>query len=101
MSPFAIGKSRKEDIKMTKEEKISELERMLRKCPEMLTPKKVCHWSPLGRNRVYELIKSKELRSFIFQGSYIITKDDLIDYLAEHSEDDSPKHYAVRKGGEQ
>ena len=52
---------------MTREEKIIELERMFKNCPEMLSPIKVSRWTPLGKNRVYELIKSKELKSFIYR----------------------------------
>ena len=43
---------------MNKEEKRKELERMLRRCPEILSPIKAARWSPLGKNRVYELIHS-------------------------------------------
>ena len=75
---------------MTKEEKIIQLTRMLREAPEIMTPIKVSRFSPLGKNYVYELIKTGELRSFIYQQSYIIAKCDLIEYLAEHS-DDKPR----------
>lgn len=84
---------------MTREEKITELERMLRNAPEILSPVKASRFSPFGRNRIYELIKTKALRAFIFQGSYMICKNDLIEYIADHSDDKSPKHYAVGKGG--
>ena len=69
------------------EENRRELDRLLRKCPEILTPNKAAKWSPLGKNKVYELIKSGELRAFNYQGGYIISKEDLLDYLAEHCED--------------
>lgn len=78
---------------MNKEEKRNEIKRLLRKCPEILTPAKVSKWSPLGRNRVYELLKKGELRSFKYQGGYIIGKEDLIDYLAEHCDDDAGRTF--------
>ena len=34
-------------------------------------------------NRIYELIKSKELHAFVFQGSYIMAKADLIETIVE------------------
>lgn len=75
---------------MTKEEKIIQLTRMLREAPEIMTPIKVSRFSPFGKNHVYELIKTGELRSFVYRQSYIISKSDLIEYLAEHS-DDKPR----------
>lgn len=81
---------------MTKENKISELERMLKGCPEILTPQQASKWSPLGKNRVYALVKNGEIKSFIYRGGYIIAKSDLIEYLAEHSDDPSPKKYSIK-----
>ena len=43
---------------MTRDEKIVDFERMFRNCPEMLSPIKVSRWTPLGKNRVYALIKT-------------------------------------------
>lgn len=84
---------------MTREEKIIELERMLQKCPEMLSPKKVSRWTLFGKNKVYELIKTKELKSFVYQGAYMIAKIDLIEYLADHSEDPGTHHFHIKTGG--
>ena len=66
-----------------------QLEHLLRKCPDILTPAKAAKWSPLG----YELLKSGELRAFTYQGGYIISKADLIDYLAEHCEDNAGRGF--------
>lgn len=85
---------------MTREERIEELERMLRNVPEILSPLKVAKCSPFGKNKVYELIKSKELRAFVYQGSYIIAKIDLIEYIADHCEDGNYRNYAVKGGDE-
>ena len=83
---------------MTKEEKIQELERMFKNCPEILTPIKASRFAPIGKNGIYELIKKQELRAFNYRGSYLIAKADLIEYLADHSDDPSPKHYFAGKG---
>ena len=57
---------------MTREEKVAELEIMLAKVPDVMSPLKASKCSPFGKNKIYELIKTKELRAFVFQGSYII-----------------------------
>ena len=85
---------------MTREEKILELERMFKNCPEMLSLINVSRSTPLGKNRVYELIKSKELKSFIYQGAYMISKVDLLEYLADHSEEQGVRHYRIKNGGQ-
>lgn len=51
---------------MTREEKIEQLERMLVTLPEIMSPLKVSKSVPIGKNRVYELIKTKKLRAFIY-----------------------------------
>lgn len=85
---------------MTREEKIEQLERMLKALPEILSPLKISKAVPIGKNRVYELIKTKELRAFVYQDSYIIAKIDLIEYLADHWDDEGRKHYKIEKGGD-
>ena len=72
---------------MTRDEKKRELTRMLKKAPEILSPRKAAQWSPLGRNAVYDLIRTGELRSFRYRDSYIIAKDDLIENLLDHADD--------------
>ena len=71
---------------MTREEKIIEIERMLSKVPDVMSPLKASKCSPFGKNKIYELIKTKELRAFVFQGSYIIAKVDLIETIVDYSE---------------
>ena len=55
---------------MTREEKKRELTRMLKKAPEILSPRKAAQWSPLSRNAVYDLIRTGELRSFRYYTRY-------------------------------
>lgn len=87
---------------MTRDEFITELERMLKKAPNLMTPLKISKWTPLGKNRVYELIKSGEIPSIIFQNSYIVAKADVIEYLADHANDKSRRYFALtdKQGGE-
>ena len=83
---------------MTRNEFIIELERMLKNVPDLMTPLKVSKCTPLGKNRVYELIKSGEIPSIIFQSSYLIAKSDVIEYLAAHANDKSRRHFALTVG---
>ena len=85
----------KDESTMTRNEFIIELERMLKNAPDLMTPLKVSKCTPLGKNRVYELIKSGEIRSIIFQNSYIIAKADIIEYLADHAHDKNRRHFAL------
>lgn len=85
---------------MNKDEQRKEIERMLRRCPDILTPRMVANWSPFGTNHVYDLLHSGELRSFSYCGKYIVAKDDLIDYLVEHCDDDSGRTFRMKKGGQ-
>ncbi len=42
---------------MTTEEKITALERLLRKCPDVLTPYGAAKWMHMSKNTVYALIR--------------------------------------------
>lgn len=84
-------------LKMTKEEKRKALERMLKGAPDIMSPRQVHRWSPLGKNHVYGLIHKGELCAFNYRSSYIIAKTDLIDYLLAHS-DDHPSDPTERAG---
>lgn len=71
---------------MTQEKQKTKLEKMLKKCPEILTPMKAVKWVPIGKNAIYAAIKNGEIESFVYKGGYIITKDALIDYLVKTAE---------------
>ena len=86
-------------MKTTREERIKEFETMLRKAPEIMSPLKVAKFSPFGKNRVYEMIKTKELKAYKYQNTYIIAKVDLVEYLADHCEDGSLRHFTIKDGG--
>ena len=85
-------------MKTTREERIKEFETMLRKAPEIMSPLKVAKFSPFGKNRVYEMIKTKELKAYKYQNTYIIAKVDLVEYLADHCEDRSLRHFTIKDG---
>jgi excisionase family DNA binding protein len=77
---------------MTNEEKRKKLTGMLSKCPEVLTPIRASKWIPIGKNKIYELIHNGEIRSFVYRGGYLIVKEDLINYMVEHSDDQGGKY---------
>ena len=81
---------------MAQNELKKELQRMMQKCPQCLTPRKIYRYTPLSENRIYELIHTGEIPSFIYQGTYVVNKDDMIDYLLTHREDDK-RGYKVRQ----
>lgn len=82
---------------MTREEKVRELNRMLARCPELMTPNTLIKWTHFGKNRVYTLLKEHAIRSFIiYRGGYVISKDDLIDFLVSTSDDPSSKKYHIK-----
>ena len=82
---------------MTRQEKIAQFERMLRRAPEIMSPMKVARFSPFGKNKIYELIKTKQLKAYVYQNAYIIAKIDLIEYLADHCEDGSLRYFGIEK----
>ena len=92
---------RKDEKNMTAKEKLRDVERLLRGCPDIMTPAQVARWSPYGRNTVYKLLHSGELKSYIFRGGYLIAKTDLIEHLVEHSEDtDAGRSFRIKQNGD-
>ena len=80
---------------MTEEQQKIKLQKMLKKCPEVLTPMKAVKWAPIGKNTLYAAIKSGEIESFTYKGGYIITKDALIDYLVKTA-DQKGRRFTIR-----
>lgn len=80
---------------MTQEQQKIKLQKMLKKCPEMLTPMKAVKWAPIGKNTLYAAIRSGEIESFVYKGGYIITKDTLIDYLVKTA-DQKGRSFTIR-----
>ena len=75
---------------MSKEKNIKSLERFFRKCPDVLTPYGASKWMHVSKNTVYALIEAKRLPHYKYRGAYLISKADMIEYLAETT-DDPPK----------
>ena len=67
---------------MNTEQKTSGLRRLLRDCPEVLTPIQAARWTHQSKNTVYALIHSGALPAYPYR-----SKSDLIDYLAAHTDD--------------
>ena len=85
----------------TREERIKEFDTMLRNAPEIMSPLKVAKFSPFGKNRVYEMIRTKELKAYKYQNTYIIAKIDLVEYLADHCDDPKENHLGITLRGRQ
>ena len=82
---------------MTQEKQKAKLQKMLKKCLDVLTPMKAVKWAPVGKNTIYAAIKSGEIETFVYKGGYIFTKDTLIDYLVKTA-DQKGRNIAVRGG---
>ncbi len=80
---------------MNQEQQKVKLQKMLKKCPEVLTPMKAVKWAPIGKNTLYAAIRSGEIESFVYKGGYIITKDTLIDYLVKTA-DQKGRRFTIR-----
>ena len=73
---------------MSDEQKKNGLRRLLRDCPDVLTPRQVASWTHQSKNTVYALIHSGELSGYPYRGGFRVSKSDLIDYLAAHTDDE-------------
>ena len=80
---------------MNQEQQKVKLQKMLKKCPEVLTPMKAVKWAPIGKNTLYAAIRSGEIETFVYKGGYIITKDALIDYLVKTA-DQKGRRFTIR-----
>lgn len=75
---------------MTTEEKYAAVKRLLRDCPDILTPIKAARWLHCSKNEVYANINDGTLLAYLYRSSYLIAKSDLIDFIVAHT-DDPPK----------
>ena len=89
------GKENTRRIKMNQEKQREAYEKMLKKCPDILTPMKANRWSPVGKNTIYTALKNGEIESYTYKGGYIFTKDAFIDYLVKTT-NDKGKRYTIR-----
>ena len=84
---------------MTTEEKIKGLEHLLRKCPDVITALDAARLIHVSKNSIHAAINEGKLIAYAYRGKRLISKIDLIEYLADHWDDDSHKSYFVKKGG--
>lgn len=49
----------------------------------MLAPGEVAKWTHMSKNKVYALIEGNNLLHYKYIGGYLISKADMIEYLAE------------------
>ena len=82
---------------MTTEERREAIARLLKNAPDVLTPREVAKWSRYGRNTVYAMLKDGTLPRYVFRGSSLVGKEDLIDFMVEHT-DDIAHRYNVKGG---
>ena len=80
---------------MNQEKQREAYQKMLKKCPDILTPMKANRWSPVGKNTIYTALKNGEIESYTYKGGYIFTKDAFIDYLVKTA-NDKGKRYTIR-----
>ena len=73
---------------MTNEEKTKALERLLRKCPDVLTIVSAAKWIHMSKNTIHALVKDGVLFAYKYRGSYLISKADLIDYLVATTDEE-------------
>ncbi len=72
---------------MTTEKQRKIIEKMMKKCPEVLTPMKAAKWAPIGKNKIYAAIQNHTLEAYVYKGGYIFSKDALIDYLVNTADE--------------
>jgi len=46
-----------------------ELQRMMEKCPQCLTPSKIYRYTLFGKNRIYDLLRTGEIPAFVYNQS--------------------------------
>ena len=80
---------------MTTEERKNAYARLLRECPEILTPRMVARWTRQSKNTVYAEIKSGDISAIPYRGGYLIAKADLIDYMVAHAEEPPAGRFSI------
>ena len=81
---------------MTNEERREAVARLLKNAPDVLTPREVSKWTPYGRNTVYAMLRSGELPSIQYRGTYLISKAELVEYMTAHADDTPRKRFTIK-----
>ena len=74
---------------MTTEEKTNGLEHLLRKCPDVLTVLEAARWTRMSKNSIHKAINEGKLTAYTYRGKRLISKIDLIEYLAATTDDET------------
>ena len=84
---------------MTTEEKINGLEHLFRKCPDVLTVLDAARWTRMSKNSIHKAINEGKLTVYTYRGKRLISKIDLIEYLAATTDDETAwqRHLLKRK----
>ena len=56
---------------MNQEKQRESYQKMLKKCPDILTPTKAVKWSPIGKNTIYDALKNGEIESYSLPTVYL------------------------------
>ena len=81
---------------MTNEERREAVARLLKNAHEVLTPREVAKWTHYGRNTVYAMLRSGELPSIQYRGTYLISKAELVEYMTAHADDTPRKRFTIK-----
>jgi len=84
---------------MTTEERREAVARLLKNAPDVLAPREVARWTRYGKNTVYAMLKDGTLQGYVFRGGYLVGKEDLIDFMVEHTDDIAHRYHV--KGGDE
>ena len=74
---------------MTIEDKIKGLEHLFRKCPDVLTVLDAARWTRMSKNSIHAAINEGRLTAYTYRGKRLISKIDLIEYLAATTDDET------------
>ena len=82
---------------MTTEEKVKGLERLFRKCPDVLTVLDAARWTRMSKNTIHALIKEGKIPAYTYRGKRLISKADFIDYLAATTDDETEWQRRIKR----
>lgn len=75
---------------------MQQLEKFYRKCPDVLTVLDAARWTRMGKNTLSALIRQGKLTAYTYRGKRLISKVDLLEFLAATT--DEPAHWVGKFG---
>ena len=91
-----LAKNVSKDTEMNIQEKRKAFEKLLAGAPEVMSPLQVANWTPYGRNTVYAMLRSGELPSIQYRGTYLVSKAELVEYMTAHADDTPRKRFTIK-----